>query len=177
MPTPTLTPTTSLTLTTTLTYTDTDTDTIELLQKLTHQIESPKKYTIKRRIQVFDPHTGCGSIVFFLKFFVQPLIPLFWTSGDISPEFQNQSRSPPSCIGILRFTSGATPAHLLAASMAVEPVTSTYLWTIIGGLMISIYGATAASQCEPRQMLYLLSILPQGSYLCHKWMFLAQHRK
>ena len=32
----------------------------------------------------------------------------------------------------LRFTSGATPADLLAASMAAKRVSSTYLWTGIG---------------------------------------------
>ena len=33
----------------------------------------------------------------------------------------------------LRFTSGATPADLLAASMAVKPFSSTYLQACIGG--------------------------------------------
>ena len=34
---------------------------------------------------------------------------------------------------ILRFTSGGTPADLLAAIMAAKPFTSTYLQTSIGG--------------------------------------------
>ena len=33
----------------------------------------------------------------------------------------------------LRFTSGVTPANLLAASMAAEPISSTRLWADIGG--------------------------------------------
>ena len=35
----------------------------------------------------------------------------------------------------LRFTSGATPANLLAASMAAEPISSTYLRPGIGGAL------------------------------------------
>ena len=65
-----------------------------------------------------------------------PLIPLFWTSGDVSSGFQSQSgfclirtwqRRTSSITRSLRFTSGATPADLLAASMAAEPISSTYL--------------------------------------------------
>ena len=48
------------------------------------------------------------------------MIPLFWTSGDVCPGFQSQA-------GFLRFTSGATPADLLAVKMAAEPFRSTYL--------------------------------------------------
>ena len=33
----------------------------------------------------------------------------------------------------LRFTSGVTPADLLEASMAAEPISFTYLWASIGG--------------------------------------------
>ena len=59
---------------------------------------------------------------FFLNFcrtqvlFVGPLIPLFWTSGDVCPGFQSQGGFPhlrassPAHNGFLRFTSGATPA-------------------------------------------------------------------
>ena len=65
-----------------------------------------------------------------------PLIPLFWTSGDVSSGFQSQSRfclihtwqrHTSNITHSLRFTSGATPADLLAASMATEPISSTYL--------------------------------------------------
>ena len=47
-----------------------------------------------------------------------PLIPLFWTSGDVSLFTLGR------CLYVtysLRFTSGATLADLLAASMAAEP--------------------------------------------------------
>ena len=80
---------------------------------------------------------------FFLNFwrtwvlFVGPLIPLFWTSGDVSSGFQSQSRfclirtwrrCTSNITHSLRFTSGAAPADLLAASMAAEPISSIYLW-------------------------------------------------
>ena len=61
-----------------------------------------------------------------ISLFVGPLIPLFWTSGDVCPGFQSQVGSPclhaslPKCTRILRFTSGATPAEVLAASMACQ---------------------------------------------------------
>ena len=64
--------------------------------------------------------------------FVGSLIPLFWTSGDVSSGFQSQSgfylihtwrRHMSNVTHSLRFTSGATPADLLAASMAAEPIT------------------------------------------------------
>ena len=59
--------------------------------------------------------------------FVRPLMPLFWTSGDIYSGFQSQGGSPdlhvlsPACNGILRFTSDVTPADLLVSSMAAKP--------------------------------------------------------
>ena len=49
-----------------------------------------------------------------------PLIPLFWTSGDVSPGFQSQGGYPrlhalsPACNEFPRFTSGAIPADLSA---------------------------------------------------------------
>ena len=59
--------------------------------------------------------------------FVGPLIPLFWTSGDVSSGFQSQSGF---ClihawwrlhnIYSLRFTSGATPLPVYNASIAVS---------------------------------------------------------
>ena len=64
----------------------------------------------------------CCLLFFFKIFcrtqvlFVGPLIPLFWTSGDICPGFQSQGGFPCLCASspvynrFLRFTSGATPA-------------------------------------------------------------------
>ena len=54
------------------------------------------------------------------------LTPLFWTSasGDVCPGFQSQGGFPrlrassSACNRFFRFTSGATPADLLAPSMA-----------------------------------------------------------
>ena len=54
------------------------------------------------------------------------LIPLFWTSGDISSGFQNQSGQPYShlakayMIHSLKFTSGATPLPVYMASIAAS---------------------------------------------------------
>ena len=56
-----------------------------------------------------------------------PLTSLFWTFGDVCPGFQNQDGSPllcalsPECNRFLRFTSDATPADLLTASIAPQP--------------------------------------------------------
>ena len=57
---------------------------------------------------------------------MEPLIPLFWTSWDIYPGFQSQNKFPhvralsSTHNRFLRFTSGATPADHLAASMVAE---------------------------------------------------------
>ena len=56
--------------------------------------------------------------------FLGPLVPLFWTSGDVSYGFQSQSGQSYSYLaGVCvthypRFTSGVTSADLSAASMA-----------------------------------------------------------
>ena len=57
-----------------------------------------------------------------------PLIPLFWTFGDFSSRFQSMEVRPAlfaldgSAFDVcpLRFTSGATPADLLMASMVAS---------------------------------------------------------
>ena len=57
-----------------------------------------------------------------------PLIPLFWTSGDVCPGLQNQGESLVcllTCV-ILRFTSGATPADCIEVSMAAKPFPSGF---------------------------------------------------
>ena len=60
-----------------------------------------------------------------------PLIPLFWTSGDVCPGFQSQGGSPACFLTwvILRFTSGATPTDCIGISMVAEPFQSTYFQT------------------------------------------------
>ena len=81
-----------------------------------------------------------------------PLISLFSASGATSSRFRNQSGQSylhlvlkPEWTALfalgrgihvtccLRFTSGVTPANLLAASMAAKPVSSTYLRADVGG--------------------------------------------
>ena len=54
-----------------------------------------------------------------------PLIPLFWTSGDVSSGFQNQSGQPylhlaEAYMIYVPCTSGAAPANLLMASIEIE---------------------------------------------------------
>ena len=67
-------------------------------------------------------------VVFNLEIspFVGLLINLSWTSSDVCPGFWSQwirclSGASPACNGFLRFTSGATPADLMMASMVAEP--------------------------------------------------------
>ena len=70
--------------------------------------------------------------------FLGPLVPLFWISGDVSSGFQSQSGfcliryfCRGECnIHSPRFTSGATLANLLAAS--VQPVTSSHACEEVG---------------------------------------------
>ena len=66
--------------------------------------------------------------------FMGPLIPLFWTSGDVSCGFQSQSWKPylylaegrgVCVICSLRFTSGMTPADLLV--IATKPFSYMYM--------------------------------------------------
>ena len=74
----------------------------------------------------------------FLKIFSEQFCgttdTLFWTSHDVCSRFQSQSGSPhlrassAAHNGLLRFTSGVTPADLLAANMVAEPFSSTHWW-------------------------------------------------
>ena len=86
--------------------------------------------------------TSNQAFLFFLIFcrtpilFVGPLIPLFLTPGLpwISRSGWTSCLHALStvCNGFLRFTSGATPTNLLAASMATKPFWFSYLCTSIG---------------------------------------------
>ena len=64
------------------------------------------------------------------------MIITFWTSGDILPGFPNFYASLPACNGFLRFTSGATPADFLVASMKVELFHSMYWHKSIGRVSV-----------------------------------------
>ena len=75
-----------------------------------------------------------------LHIFVGPLIPLFWTSGDVSSGFQSQSWAALFVLsrGVyvtcsLRFTSGGIPTDLLVASIVAESFSTMYLQAGIGG--------------------------------------------
>ena len=100
----------------------------------------------------------CILVIHFFKkyfwrtsvLFVRPLIPLFWTSGDVCPGFSSQGGS--SCLHasslahnrILRFIFGATPADFLAVSMAAKPFSPTYLRTSTGGTLYRLSYAGSA---------------------------------
>ena len=62
-----------------------------------------------------------------------PLIPLFWTSGDLYPGFQSQGGSLAGFLTwvILRFTSGATPTDCTEVLIHILANVST---SIGGGL-------------------------------------------
>ena len=65
-----------------------------------------------------------------------------WTSSDVRPGFQSQGGSTHFLASsslhkkILRFTSGAIPADLLAANMAAELFSSVYSRTSVGGARV-----------------------------------------
>ena len=90
-----------------------------------------QEQTYVRHIRVCSQWTKSSS---FLKIFEGPLVTLFWTFGDVCPRFQNRGGFPclcastPALYGILRFTSGVTLVHLVAASMADKPLSPTYLF-------------------------------------------------
>ena len=82
-----------------------------------------------------------------------PLIPLFWTSGDVSSGLQSQNgfcliRVQRRCTCYvtcsLRFTSGVTPADLLVASMAAE-LSLPHACKALVGLKTRSYHATTHS--------------------------------
>ena len=86
--------------------------------------------------------------------FVGPLIPLFWTSGQI--RFPGLHVSSSVCNWFLRFTSVVTPADLSAARMASEPLHLHICVQVLMMLESRINPATA-SQHVTRHTLYRLS--------------------
>ena len=98
-------------------------------------LATPKLQNFSKKFKKLNGYILLLVIVFFKKNFEDispfrgPLIPLFWTSGYISPGFQNQGGSLAcflTCV-ILRFTSSVTPAGCKEVSMVAEPFQSTYL--------------------------------------------------
>ena len=104
-----------------------------------------KKRTVSLLIFLF-----CLSVFLFGSFFkkknscrirvlfVGPLIPLFWTSGDVFPGFQSQGGFPRLCGSLpaynefLRFTFGATPADLFSLAHLISVCNSSlYLSKLI----------------------------------------------
>ena len=88
-----------------------------------------------------------------------PVLDLQWHLPWVSNPWLillHASALSPVCNRFLRFTSGATPADFLVASMAAEPFWYTYWCTSIGSAESRIERATA-SQHVTRQALYRLS--------------------
>ena len=81
-----------------------------------------------------------------------PVMPPFWTSGDICPEFQSQDGFPylhalsPVHNGFLRFTSGMTPADLHGS----QAVSSMYLHlhTSIAGAQVQNQACHCLTPCD-----------------------------
>ena len=61
--------------------------------------------------------------------FEGPLIPLFWTSGDVCPGFQSQGGFL-ACNGCLTFPSGATPADIFHAIFVKQDDPDNKFWNI-----------------------------------------------
>ena len=74
-----------------------------------------------------------------------PLIPLYWTFGDISSGFQSHGGQPYSPLAevYVLHVHGVTPANLLAVSMAAEPLPHTCKALVV--LETGGYHATAHS--------------------------------
>ena len=53
--------------------------------------------------------------------FMGPLMPLFWSPDDVYSGFQIRVSHLLVCYGFVTFTSDATPAYLLMASMTANP--------------------------------------------------------
>ena len=74
------------------------------------------------------------------------LIPLFWTSGDVSSGFQGLSGQPYPC-------DSPQMQHLPTSWQSSRSLPCTLKQTLVG-LRTRIYPAATASQCETRQTLY-----------------------
>ena len=79
---------------------------------------------------------------------VGPLIPLFWTSGNVCPGFQSQDGSLACFLTwvILRFTSGVTLADCIEIHMAAKSFRSTYLQTCPQAL-VEVWGSNILWKC------------------------------
>ena len=103
------------------------------------------------------------------------LITLFWTSDDVCLGFKNQSRSHhlhASCSRILIFISGVTPTDLLVASVAAEPLWSTYLWTSIGRARVRDLSqcVSYAGLLLERIMILLKTVMVCGFHGLQQWL-------
>ena len=103
-----------------------------------------------------------------------PLIPIFWTSGDVFPGFQSQGGPLAWFLArvILRFTSGVIPADCIEVSMAAKPFRSTYLQICLQAL-VEAWARTQNHdhQCctKPLWLGYVFLIVFQIYFLLIRW--------
>ena len=91
----------------------------------------------------------------FQQFFVRRTSVQFWrathTPGLLVTSvigFKPGWIPSPACNGFLRFTSSATPADLLVASMVAKPFWSIYLHTSIGGTQVQDWLCCCLTSCD-----------------------------
>ena len=81
--------------------------------------------------------------------FLGPLVPLFQTSSDISPDFESQDRAPhlsallAACDGYLRFTSGVIPTHLQGNQHGNQSPLPSYCFHALVGVELVSQSATS----------------------------------
>ena len=112
----------------------------------------------------FIVHYNCYRKVFkkrrLMSFFVRPLTPQFWTSGDVCPGFHQSQGGLLACLLScpLIVTSGPTPADYLVVSLTAELFQLTYFQTYPQALVV----LQPASECAAAQRCKIMPILPFG---------------
>ena len=109
------------------------------------------------------------------------LIPLFWTSGNVSLGFK--ARVDPSlacfeflfvCNEFLRFTSGATPADCIEVNMAAKLFRSTYLQTCPQAL-VEVWGSARLGLAVVLRLL-ILCAMNLSTIIHYQISFELEHR-
>ena len=104
----------------------------------------------------FTPWRGVKYTEHLPVLFMRPLIPLIWTSGNVSSGFQSQSGQP-----YLHLTEAYMLHVLWDLPLGGWHVSQAVPFHMPArrhmGVETGIYRVTTASQCETRQTLYRLS--------------------
>ena len=80
-------------------------------------------------------HVSCPPPFLFFKFFLGPLIPLFWASDDISSGFQSQSGQPYLHLAEAYVIYIPLVRHLLTSwRLTWQPIASPHAYFIRGGM-------------------------------------------